>query len=253
MCLRSSTPPPHPPSSSSPTTTPETTRNPKDESCTFCCATDPSQAEAMETVDSRSLEEILGSIPPPPPPAMTNEPGAPRLMITHLVNRNFKSYAGEQILGPFHKVWPNMGMSFIPGRANTLNLFDRISCVMSLFIVWIFFCISYFIYLLFCYTLLLKTQLLKRVIAKFLRFFFFLSNNKNKCKMSQSSILILLVNLSTSRDLLLFPHFHLIMTLFKLLLFHSVLLTQFPLQLDSTHETLTTLTWNAFTITDFLR
>ncbi|XP_059187306.1 structural maintenance of chromosomes protein 4 isoform X2 [Centropristis striata] len=34
---------------------------------------------------------------------MANEPGAPRLMITHLVNRNFKSYAGEQILGPFHK------------------------------------------------------------------------------------------------------------------------------------------------------
>uniref|UniRef100_A0A7N6BF86 Structural maintenance of chromosomes protein n=1 Tax=Anabas testudineus TaxID=64144 RepID=A0A7N6BF86_ANATE len=63
----------------------------------------PSQGEAAEVVDNRSLEEILGSIPPPPPPAMTNEPGAPRLMITHLVNRNFKSYAGEQILGPFHK------------------------------------------------------------------------------------------------------------------------------------------------------
>ncbi|KAK3513079.1 hypothetical protein QTP70_000984 [Hemibagrus guttatus] len=58
---------------------------------------------AGEAVDNRSLEEILGSIPPPPPPAMTNEPGAPRLMITHIVNRNFKSYAGEQILGPFHK------------------------------------------------------------------------------------------------------------------------------------------------------
>uniref|UniRef100_A0A3Q1BT42 Structural maintenance of chromosomes protein n=1 Tax=Amphiprion ocellaris TaxID=80972 RepID=A0A3Q1BT42_AMPOC len=56
-----------------------------------------------EAVDNRSLEQILGSIPPPPPPAMTNEPGAPRLMITHLVNRNFKSYAGEEILGPFHK------------------------------------------------------------------------------------------------------------------------------------------------------
>ncbi|XP_022062850.1 structural maintenance of chromosomes protein 4 isoform X1 [Acanthochromis polyacanthus] len=65
--------------------------------------TDPSHGEAAEAVDNRSLEEILGSIPPPPPPAMTNEPGAPRLMITHLVNRNFKSYAGEQILGPFHK------------------------------------------------------------------------------------------------------------------------------------------------------
>uniref|UniRef100_A0A669C2F7 Structural maintenance of chromosomes protein n=1 Tax=Oreochromis niloticus TaxID=8128 RepID=A0A669C2F7_ORENI len=65
--------------------------------------TDSSHGEATETVDNRSLEEIVGSIPPPPPPAMTNEPGAPRLMITHLVNRNFKSYAGEQILGPFHK------------------------------------------------------------------------------------------------------------------------------------------------------
>uniref|UniRef100_A0AAQ5XCJ2 Structural maintenance of chromosomes protein n=1 Tax=Amphiprion ocellaris TaxID=80972 RepID=A0AAQ5XCJ2_AMPOC len=65
--------------------------------------TDPSHGEAAEAVDNRSLEQILGSIPPPPPPAMTNEPGAPRLMITHLVNRNFKSYAGEEILGPFHK------------------------------------------------------------------------------------------------------------------------------------------------------
>ncbi|XP_061683250.1 structural maintenance of chromosomes protein 4 isoform X2 [Syngnathoides biaculeatus] len=65
--------------------------------------TDPPVAEAAEAVDSRTLEEILDSIPPPPPPAMTNEPGAPRLMITHLVIRNFKSYAGEQILGPFHK------------------------------------------------------------------------------------------------------------------------------------------------------
>uniref|UniRef100_A0A8D2J105 Structural maintenance of chromosomes protein n=1 Tax=Varanus komodoensis TaxID=61221 RepID=A0A8D2J105_VARKO len=54
-------------------------------------------------VDNRSLEEILSSISPPPPPAMTNEAGAPRLMITHIVNQNFKSYAGEQILGPFHK------------------------------------------------------------------------------------------------------------------------------------------------------
>ncbi|XP_006713522.1 structural maintenance of chromosomes protein 4 isoform X3 [Homo sapiens] len=58
---------------------------------------------ASEELDNRSLEEILNSIPPPPPPAMTNEAGAPRLMITHIVNQNFKSYAGEKILGPFHK------------------------------------------------------------------------------------------------------------------------------------------------------
>ncbi|KAJ7425622.1 Structural maintenance of chromosomes protein 4 [Willisornis vidua] len=64
---------------------------------------DPAQAASEEEVDNRSLEEILGSIPPPPPPAMANEPGAPRLMITHIVNQNFKSYAGQQTLGPFHK------------------------------------------------------------------------------------------------------------------------------------------------------
>lgn len=60
-------------------------------------------AGEAEVADNRSLEEILSSISPPPPPAMTNEPGAPRLMITHIVNRNFKSYAGEEVLGPFHK------------------------------------------------------------------------------------------------------------------------------------------------------
>ncbi|XP_066476875.1 structural maintenance of chromosomes protein 4 isoform X1 [Tiliqua scincoides] len=63
----------------------------------------PQQADSDGVVDNRSLEEILSSISPPPPPAMTNEAGAPRLMITHIVNQNFKSYAGEQILGPFHK------------------------------------------------------------------------------------------------------------------------------------------------------
>uniref|UniRef100_A0A3B4AJ09 RecF/RecN/SMC N-terminal domain-containing protein n=1 Tax=Periophthalmus magnuspinnatus TaxID=409849 RepID=A0A3B4AJ09_9GOBI len=78
---------------------PQTNANGQEEAPT----TDPSQGEPVEAIDNRSLEEILGSIPPPPPPAMTNEPGVPRLMITHLVNRNFKSYAGEQILGPFHK------------------------------------------------------------------------------------------------------------------------------------------------------
>ncbi|XP_042676994.1 structural maintenance of chromosomes protein 4 isoform X1 [Centrocercus urophasianus] len=61
------------------------------------------EAVSNEESDNRSLEEILGSISPPPPPAMTNEAGAPRLMITHIVNQNFKSYAGEQTLGPFHK------------------------------------------------------------------------------------------------------------------------------------------------------
>ncbi|NXU55426.1 SMC4 protein, partial [Turnix velox] len=61
------------------------------------------EAVSGEVVDNRSLEEILGSIPPPPLPAMTNEAGAPLLMISHIVIQNFKSYAGKQTLGPFHK------------------------------------------------------------------------------------------------------------------------------------------------------
>uniref|UniRef100_A0A8C1Q821 Structural maintenance of chromosomes protein n=1 Tax=Cyprinus carpio TaxID=7962 RepID=A0A8C1Q821_CYPCA len=72
-------------------------------SVTVSVSVDASPGESAEELDNRSLEEILASIPPPPPPAMSSEPGAPRLMITHILNRNFKSYAGEQILGPFHK------------------------------------------------------------------------------------------------------------------------------------------------------
>ncbi|MEJ1277607.1 structural maintenance of chromosomes 4 [Cricetulus griseus] len=70
----------------------------------FCCNGSGRDGETPgEELDNRSLEEILNSIPPPPPPAMASEAGAPRLMITHIVNQNFKSYAGEKILGPFHK------------------------------------------------------------------------------------------------------------------------------------------------------
>lgn len=43
-------------------------------------------------------------IPPAPKPALTFDSTGPRLLITHIVNENFKSYAGVQTLGPFHKV-----------------------------------------------------------------------------------------------------------------------------------------------------
>lgn len=43
-------------------------------------------------------------IPPPPKPALTFDTAGPRLIITQIKNFNFKSYAGTQILGPFHKV-----------------------------------------------------------------------------------------------------------------------------------------------------
>lgn len=87
----------------------------------------PAPPEAPgEEVDSRSLAEILSSIPPPPPPAMASEAGAPRLMITHIVNQNFKSYAGEKVLGPFHKV-DNccQGMHLHPDASLLVSRFAR--------------------------------------------------------------------------------------------------------------------------------
>lgn len=43
-------------------------------------------------------------IPPATKPVCSFDPTGPRLIITKIVNNFFKSYAEEQILGPFHKV-----------------------------------------------------------------------------------------------------------------------------------------------------
>ena len=48
-------------------------------------------------------EEIY--IPPRPTEFGEVDTTGPRLMITHINNVNFKSYAGEQKVGPFHKVF----------------------------------------------------------------------------------------------------------------------------------------------------
>lgn len=50
-------------------------------------------------------------IPPAPAPALTFDSKGPRLIITHIVNENFKSYAGVQTLGPFHKVSLNYALN----------------------------------------------------------------------------------------------------------------------------------------------
>lgn len=50
---------------------------------------------------------VIGDIyipPPPPPPDFSGEETGKRLVITYITNINFKSYAGRQKLGPFHKV-----------------------------------------------------------------------------------------------------------------------------------------------------
>lgn len=43
-------------------------------------------------------------VPPASESVATFDHDGPRLMITHITNENFKSYAGIQELGPFHKV-----------------------------------------------------------------------------------------------------------------------------------------------------
>ncbi|KAG8264855.1 Structural maintenance of chromosomes protein 4 [Homalodisca vitripennis] len=42
-------------------------------------------------------------IPPAPPAVCSLDANGPRLIITHIENENFKSYAGRRVLGPFHK------------------------------------------------------------------------------------------------------------------------------------------------------
>ena len=70
----------------------------------------PIEKDIAETASDKSTEDIMSS-----QQQDKNEDCAPldaggvarteeRLMITHIDNFNFKSYAGKQTLGPFHKV-----------------------------------------------------------------------------------------------------------------------------------------------------
>lgn len=43
-------------------------------------------------------------LPPPPTTFCEVDTNEPRLMISKIANKNFKSYVGTQIVGPFHKV-----------------------------------------------------------------------------------------------------------------------------------------------------
>lgn len=43
-------------------------------------------------------------IPPPVKPYCSTDSKGPRLVITHIVNTNFKSYANKVSVGPFHHV-----------------------------------------------------------------------------------------------------------------------------------------------------
>lgn len=49
------------------------------------------------------IDEVY--IPPPPKNIHMHDANTPRLIIKNIINTNFKSYGGEQLLGPFHKVF----------------------------------------------------------------------------------------------------------------------------------------------------
>ena len=60
-------------------------------------------------------------IPPPPPPSLTFEADGPRLVISHIENENFKSYAGLQVLGPFHKSFTSIVGPNGSGKSNVID------------------------------------------------------------------------------------------------------------------------------------
>ncbi|XP_041972452.1 structural maintenance of chromosomes protein 4 [Aricia agestis] len=60
-------------------------------------------------------------IPPAPKPALTFDTTGPRLIITHIVNENFKSYAGVQVLGPFHKSFTAIIGPNGSGKSNVID------------------------------------------------------------------------------------------------------------------------------------
>lgn len=90
-----------------------------DEGPSTSSAIQKANVEETEDFDHISDDEEGGIrigdiyIPPAPKPALTFDTTGPRLIITHIVNENFKSYAGVQALGPFHKVKiPNIYTNF---------------------------------------------------------------------------------------------------------------------------------------------
>merc|ERR1712156_86121 len=60
-------------------------------------------------------------IPPPPLPALTLDNSGPRLIITHIENEWFKSYAGKQVLGPFHKSFTSIVGPNGSGKSNVID------------------------------------------------------------------------------------------------------------------------------------
>ncbi|XP_042209674.1 structural maintenance of chromosomes protein 4-like [Homarus americanus] len=88
-----------------------------------------SEKDAVEDVEMEEGDEDeergirIGDIylPPPPLPACTFDSTGPRLVITHIENFFFKSYAGKQVLGPFHKSFTSIVGPNGSGKSNVID------------------------------------------------------------------------------------------------------------------------------------
>nr|CAB3266387.1 structural maintenance of chromosomes protein 4 [Phallusia mammillata] len=81
-----------------------------------------SEKDTHETNDLDCLELPEGIVVPPPPCVFgVGGKGDPRLIITHIVNENFKSYAGRQVLGPFHKSFTGIVGPNGSGKSNVID------------------------------------------------------------------------------------------------------------------------------------
>ena len=83
-------------------------------------ASEPALGDDMRDADGGiRIDDIY--IAPPPPPALTFETDGPRLIITHITNENFKSYAGQHVLGPFHKSFTSIVGPNGSGKSNVID------------------------------------------------------------------------------------------------------------------------------------
>jgi structural maintenance of chromosome 4 len=60
-------------------------------------------------------------IPPAPAPSLTIDASGPRLVITHIENVYLKSYAGKQVLGPFHESFTSIIGPNGSGKSNVID------------------------------------------------------------------------------------------------------------------------------------
>ncbi|XP_066152945.1 structural maintenance of chromosomes protein 4 isoform X2 [Euwallacea fornicatus] len=85
------------------------------------------QSESDEEEDERLFSDDEGTnidgiyIPPVQPPTLSMDPTGPRLIITKINNRFFKSYAEDQVLGPFHKCFNAIVGPNGSGKSNVID------------------------------------------------------------------------------------------------------------------------------------